>query len=298
MGKVIPLPDQVKRHIQVGQQALAAKDYASAVAHLEKAYTTDQTFDTAVLLVRALNGMQMASEALPVISHFMHQFMATPEHQQELLTTLLAVPDYSSAWALSHHLDDANQAAFRQRIAEAEDHDMTSNKADIEALRKQVQHMGGRAFHEQEQLVSELGRLPKPVLRSALPPLLVDDDVHPAIKVSVLETLTAIDVDQALPMTTYLGEQQVVPATLPGVMNDPTIVNLLQTAQTQYPDQDAEIEMLRLSLGFLYPIVDQVIPDPEEFLTRYFGDRDQASAKQKALLDWLTQQISALMDFA
>jgi len=298
MGNVVPFPGGEDRHLVVGQQALAAKDYASAAAHLDKAYAEQPTFETARLLVQALDGLQAANDALPYIGRHIESFLKTTADQQLMIDTLVAVPDYRSAWAITHYFEQAMQQQAQTQIAAAETKDLQRHADVIDDLRKRVAHLGGLAFHEQEALLSELGRLPKSVALQAIPPLLVDVDVHAAIRVSLLDALTAFSTDQPVDFRSYIGVKSVVPDALTGVMNDQTITQMVQQASTLITDADereATLEMLRLELGFLYPFVAESIPDQTAFVEGFVHHEHGVDPE---LEDWLENQIAALINQA
>ncbi|KRM72562.1 tetratricopeptide repeat protein [Lacticaseibacillus brantae] len=298
MGDVVAFPGNADRHLSVGQQALAAKDYASAVAHLDKAYEASPDFDHAKVLVEALVGLNAASEALPYIGRYIEDFLKQPKDRDLMLSTLLAVPDYRSAWAVTHYFAREDRAAAEQTISAAEQADLAKNETAIETLRKQLSHMGGLAFHEQEALMSQLGRLPKSVALQAIPPVLADGDVHPAIRVSMLDALTAVGDSAAVTFLSYNGNRSVVPDDLPGVLNDPAIQKMVHLASRQINDPDereATLEMLRLQLGFLYPFVGESISDQDGFVAAFVAHQPSPEPEVAA---WLETQIAALVNQA
>lgn len=304
MGEVVSLPDNASRHVSVAQEALAKKNYASAVAHLEKAYKEAPTFAVAKLLVPALNGNQQSGDAVPYISKYMEDFLQTAVSTQALFDTLLALPDYRFAWAVLSHVDESAQANYEAQIKAAQAKDLLANRSAIDALSKQLKHLGGFDAHTQEQRISDLGRLPRQQLIEAATPNLIDPDVHPAVRISLLDALTAVGAEAPVMTLGFHLQDQVTPADLPGVMNDPTLLAVIAAAKKELGDdnpdlQQATLEMLRFEVGYLYPFIDQTISDPAAFAHAYLHKSEPGGDKALApVLTWLAEQTAKLMDMA
>lgn len=304
MGKVVTMPNNTNRHLVLGERALKSQNYASAVAHLEKAFKETPAFEVARLLVTAENGLKQPQEAVSYLSEYMEDFLATEEDTTTLYDTLLALPDYRFAWAVLHHVDDAQAPAIKARIETAEAADLAANAAQIDELARQLRHLGGFAPHEQETLLKQLGRLPKAKLSEAAHANLADPDVHPAVRISLLDALTAIGDDQAVTVAGYQHTGVVVPSALPGVLGDHTLLAVLDQVQRQIGLGDPElmratVEVLRFELGYLYPFIDTVITDPKHFATSYLHkEAPTVTEEEHTLFNWLQQQTSKLMDMA
>lgn len=89
MAKVVPLPNNGSRHLTLGVSALQKKNYASAVAHLEKAYKETPLFEVARPLVKAYVGLKQPSLALPYVSQYMEDFLSGESTTQLLFDVLL-----------------------------------------------------------------------------------------------------------------------------------------------------------------------------------------------------------------
>lgn len=304
MGKIVPLPDNASRHVEIGKQALANQNYASAAAHLDKAFAEAPTYVVARLLVPALNALHQEQAALPYLSRFMADFVADPAGSAVVFDTLLALPDYRFAWAVLPHLPEAQQAAMKTRVIDAEVADRTAHGPAITELAKRLRHLGGFAPHEQEELINSLGRLPRRELIAAASGNLVDPDVHPAVRISLLDALTAIGATEPVTILGYTGEQTVVPNALPGVMNDPTIAEVLHEVAVAAGDNDPELaratgEVLKFELGYLYPVIGDVIGDPATFAQAYLHkDAATVTPTQRDLFAWLSAQTAKLMEMA
>ena len=77
MAKMVSLPDNEKRHFDIGEQALQKGNYASAAAHFEKAYEADQSYAIAQPLAASLNGLKQFHESLNVMLPHYQAFMQT-----------------------------------------------------------------------------------------------------------------------------------------------------------------------------------------------------------------------------
>lgn len=304
MAKVVPLPNNGSRHLTLGISALQSKNYASAVAHLEKAYKETPVFDVARPLVKAYVGLKQASAALPYVSEYMEDFLSKESATNVLFDVLLALPDYRFAWAVLHHVTGKQQAALTKRVEDAEAQDVKDHSTVIEDLAKQLRHLGGYDAHTQEQMIADLGRLPKVSIIAAATPNLTDPDVHPAIRVSLLDALTAVGADEPVAVLGFQTQGEVVPADLPGVMNDPTMLAVLNQIQLQIGLTDPElmratVETLRFELGYLYPFIDRAVTDPKHFAASYL-DKNGAGVTEAehALFAWLSEQTAKLSEMA
>ena len=304
MGKVVSMPNNPNRHLMLGEKALKSANYASAVAHLEKAFKQAPAFEVARLLVAAENGLKQPQEAVGYLSEFMEDFLATEQDTATLYDTLLTLPDYRFAWAVLHHVQAAQVPMIRARIERAEAQDLAHNPEEIDELAKQLRHLGGFSAHEQEALLKHLGRLPKAKLITAVRANLDDADVHPAVRISLLDALTAVGDDQPVVVAGYQQSGTVVPSQLPGVLGDKTLLAVLDQVQRQIGLGDPElmratVEVLRFELGYLYPFIEQVIDDPTHFATSYLHkEAPSVSQAEHELFNWLQQQTSQLMDMA
>ncbi len=303
MGKVVAMPNNSNRHLSLGLAALKKQNFASAVPHLEKAFKQAPAFEIARPLVQALLGMQDAKAAVPYASQFMEDFLATPEDTALLYDTLLALPDYRFAWAVLHHVQ-GDPAPIAARIEAAEQADLAANGAAIDALAKKLRHLGGFAPHEQEQAIADLGRLPRAVMIDAAQPNLTDPDVHPAIRISLLDALTAVGDDTPVKVAGYQTSGEIVPSTLPGVLNDQTLLQVLNHIQLEIGLNDPElmratVEVLRFELGYLYPFVDRAIKDPKHFAQSYLNKSGATvTPEEHALFNWLQAQTAELVNMA
>ncbi|MFD1392921.1 hypothetical protein ACFQ3L_04855 [Lacticaseibacillus jixianensis] len=304
MAKVVPLPNNGSRHLTLGVSALQNKNYASAVAHLEKAYKQTPVFDVARPLVKAYVGLKQAKLAVPYISQYMEDFLAGERTTTVLFDVLLALPDYRFAWAVLHHVEGPLHQTLMARVEAAEAQDDAANAQELDDLAKKLRHLGGYDAHTQEQMIADLGRLPKARMIAAAVPNLTDPDVHPAIRVSLLDALTAVGADKPVSVSGYQTAGQVVPSKLPGVMNDPTLLAVLNQIQLQIGLTDPElmratVETLRFELGYLYPFIDQAVADPKHFAASYL-DKEGASVTpgERALFNWLGEQTAKLSEMA
>ncbi|WP_179395321.1 hypothetical protein [Lacticaseibacillus absianus] len=304
MGKIVAMPNNGNRHLTIGLQALEDANYASAAAHLEKAFKLTPVFEVALPLTQALNGLHQPHEAVPYISQFMEDYLAAPEARTLLFETLLALPDYRFAWAVLHHVEPAAQPALQAQIEAAEATDLAANGEVIASLSRALRHLGGFDPHQQEQMINDIGRLPRAQMIEAARANLNDPDVHPAIRISILDALTAVGDDTPVAVTGYAQTGTVVPSALPGVLNDPTLLQVLNQVQLQVGLDDPElmratVEVLRFELGYLYPFIAQVIPDPAHFAASYLNKAGAGvTAAEKTLFNWLTTQTAQLMNMA
>lgn len=304
MGKVVTMPNNSSRHLVLGTRALHSENYASAVAHLEKAFKEAPDFEVAKLLVAAENGLKQPQEAVAYLSEYMEDFLSSEKGTTTIYDTLLALPDYRFAWAVLHHVAPTQKAEIQTRIETAEAKDLAVHADEINDLAKQLRHLGGFSAHEQESMLQSLGRLPKAQLIASAAANLVDPDVHPAVRISLLDALTAVGDDREVQVLGYQTQGTVVPNELPGVLSDPTLLAVLNQVQLQIGLNDPElmkatVETLRFELGYLYPFIDKSIDDPKHFATSYLHqESDAVTPAERALFNWLQQQTGKLMDMA
>lgn len=302
MGEVIQFPDREQRHLTVGQAALEAGNYLSAIAHLEQVDAHHQSLEVDRLLIQAYMGAHQVQAALPFLSRSMDAFLKTKEDTRMVFEVLLAEPDFRFAWAVLGHVLPEWQAEAKAQITQAEAAMQRDHSDQIEQVAKKLRHLGGFSAHEQEQLLTQMGRLPKATLMAAIPPALTDEDVHPAVRVSLLDALTAVGATQPATIKTYAQTVTVVPHDLSGVMVDATLTAVLSEAGRRLVDEApqtaaATLDVLRFEVGYLYPAIDKVITDVPAFVDAYL-DKAKAPAAWQPLLTWLATQTGELMNFA
>ena len=143
MTNMVSLPDNEQRHLTIGKQALQKGNYASAAAHLEKAYEATQTFAIAQPLAASLNGLKQFHESLNVMLAHYQSFMQTDGDVQLVLDAWLGTLNFVMARTMLRQLDPIRRQRFRQQIEAAEALALNERGEQIAELVRKVSHLGG-----------------------------------------------------------------------------------------------------------------------------------------------------------
>ncbi|EPD08894.1 TPR repeat-containing protein like ysoA, partial [Lacticaseibacillus paracasei subsp. paracasei Lpp48] len=138
MAKMVSLPDNEKRHFDIGEQALQKGNYASAAAHFEKAYEADQSYAIAQPLAASLNGLKQFHESLNVMLPHYQAFMQTDADVQLMLDAWLGTLNFVMARGMLRHFDVVRRATFDRQIDAAEALALSSRGEQIASLVRKI----------------------------------------------------------------------------------------------------------------------------------------------------------------
>ena len=303
MAKMVSLPDNEKRHFDIGEQALQKGNYASAAAHFEKAYEADQSYAIAQPLGASLNGLKQFHESLNVMLPHYQAFMQTDADVQLMLDAWLGTLNFVMARGMLRHFDAVRRATFDRQIDAAEALALSSHGEQIASLVRKISHLGGFSRQEQQDLFSQIGILPKAALVEAAVPNLADQTVPVAMRVSLLDLLTSISYNQPVRYQAYDRIETLVPNELPGMAEEKSGPAILTQLQAALGDDDQElgtalVQMARVQIAFLYPDIDRLIPDPAAFVQAYLDHHQGKSTVFDQLFAWQTAETAKLSEQA
>lgn len=301
MTNMVSLPDNEQRHLTIGKQALQKGNYASAAAHLEKAYEAKQTFAIAQPLAASLNGLKQFHESLNVMLAHYQSFMQTDGDVQLVLDAWLGTLNFVMARTMLRQLDPIRRQRFRQQIEAAEALALNERGEQIAELVRKVSHLGGFSRQEQQDLFNQVGLLPKAQLIKAAVPDLTDESIPVAMRVSLLDLLTNVGYDQPVQYQAYDRVETIIPSELPGMADEPTGPQILDRLQKALGDDDQElgqalVQMARVQIAFLYPDISRLIPDQAAFVQAYLDHHQGKTTPFDDLFAWQAAETAKLSE--
>lgn len=301
MAKMVSLPDNENRHFVIGEKALQKGNFASAAAHLEKAYEVEQNFAIARPLAASLNGLKQYHESLNVILAHYKTFLETDADTQLALDAWLGTLSFVMARTMLRELEPERRQHFLKQIEKAEAVVLKQRGEQIADLVRKLSHLGGFSRQEQQDLFSQIGLLPKAQLIEAAVPDLTDLSVPVAMRVSLLDLLTNDGYDQPVQYQAYDRQETLIPSELPGMAEETAGPQILARLQEALGDDDQElgkalIQMARVQVAFLYPDIERLIPDQAAFVQAYLDHHQGKATGFDKLFAWQAAETAKLSE--
>ncbi|MDG3061650.1 hypothetical protein KTT66_02330 [Lacticaseibacillus casei] len=301
MAKMVSLPDNENRHFVIGEKALQKGNFASAAAHLEKAYEVEQNFATARPLAASLNGLKQYHESLNVILPHYKTFLETDADTQLALDAWLGTLNFVMARTMLRELEPERRQHFLKQIEKAEEVVLKQRGEQIADLVRKLSHLGGFSRQEQQDLFSQIGLLPKAKLIEAAVPDLTDLSVPVAMRVSLLDLLTNVGYDQPVQYQAYDRQETLIPSELPGMAEEKAGPQILARLQDALGDDDQElgkalVQMARVQVAFLYPDIERLIPDQAAFVQAYLDHHQGKATNFDKLFAWQAAETAKLSE--
>lgn len=303
MGNVVNFPQSANQLRELGLQAFEDGDFHRAVSQLEQlgqTYPDDVTPEDIQTLASAYLELGEVDEANKVVEDVVDDLVDTVDGRQVLIQIAARVPDFPlGSYVINMSEDEAESDASINVMAEVMERYVNEHGSAIETSKRHMRHLGGMTLLEQEQFVTtELGKLPYVDVDDSLAVALVDPDVHPAVR-SSLVTWSLMAVPATVIKVRVYDRVITVDTTdlaMPG--DDETSQAVLGAIIDQLPEQEDLVQMLVptffVLLGFLYPAVDVFIKEVDEFAATAVDP--QRESPYRELIDWLTEKAQQLSD--
>ncbi|MFD1319357.1 hypothetical protein [Loigolactobacillus zhaoyuanensis] len=280
MGEQIPFPQNFQRFVQLGQEASAKKQWATAISHLQAAYELEQTFTVNVLLVTALVADEQYQQAAGLAQEKAADYLASAKDCALYLETLMQTHNFIgirkicqlqpaslpvTAWQQQLEQVKAAEILYRQQAQQ-----------QITELQKALYQLSAVPIYEQLNLAKRAQYLPQKEFVNASQRLLTDLYVHPLLRANFLDEL------RQLGMTTpvdYLWLDETVQAVIPIKLAAITEVASIKAMQQQFSSQSVTDPMISQSISgelalhaaYLYPYADRVITQPKLWAAVYLA---------------------------
>lgn len=303
MGNVVNFPQSAKQLRELGLQAFNDGDFHRAVSQLEQleqSYPDDVTPNDDQALATAYMELGEADEANAVIQDVVDDIASSADGRQLLIKIAAGVPDFPlGSYVINMTEDDTETTASINVMAEVMERYVNEHGSAIKASKRHLRNLGGMNLVEQEQFVTtELSKLPYVDVDDSLAVALVDPDVHPAVRSSLVTWSLMATPATVIKVLVYDRVITVDTTSLVMPGDDDTSQAVLGAIVDKLPEQEELVQMLVptffVLLGFLYPAVDEFIQDVDEFAATAVDP--QRESPYRELIDWLTAKAQELSD--
>lgn len=299
MGRVIPLPEDrqpKRRQLLTNAQAKRAQgDVAGAalllkiLAEIADELTPSLRADVMAELLTCYDLLGQEEDARALIADEFTALSATSAGRALTLRLTLQSPDFTSAARLVRAAaDDRND--LQRTVTATEAAYTVAQAATLNQDRRRVTHLGAFEQYEQAEIVRiALPRLPMQAAKDAVTVALGDPDVAPIVRTTLVQWAREVKLDAEVTLTLLGKTYRYNPKQAPDVYSAPPVAALLKAnGEMGSPLPD---EYLVVLLGMLYPVADQVITEPAEFLAALTGVGGEAYLP---LIDWLQKQLAQI----
>ncbi|USS87298.1 hypothetical protein M3M39_04030 [Fructilactobacillus hinvesii] len=282
--------DQQQGQLKQAEANLKAGQFAQATTTLLALY--DESDDEAILapLAQGLLGQHKVTEANRLIDDHFSYFV---NHQLELMLEILVADQrFVAAHIIMEQLPAAQTEKLRGQLYQAE----AATKPNGKIVR-QFKHLGAFPVARQRQISEQAEQLPIDVYQAAVQQNLLDPDVHPVWRLQLLNNLMRLRISTPSSFLWIDGKQyQAVPSQLVDSTDSAAYHQLLDLLTTKYgqtdPIQQAQLQaLMQVELQNLFPFVDQLVDNPEQWLTE-FERQSRGELPEKATTTagkWLNQ---------
>lgn len=291
-------PAQQKMFHQA-DQLLDQGHYHEAARQFGKLYDQVDEFVINRQLVKALYEDQQYAEADAYASEHLNDYAQSKELMQQLLDVELANQCFIDVRIQLAALPKWHDE-FINQVQEAEKRQITNYQATVRTQLQRFYHLGDVSFNEQQQRFKEALHLPLEQYLTGARFLLRDPFVNPLIRSSIMQILQKLRLTGKIKMY-WLDDQEheIDLATLPSVEKMPQVVQIEKRLGKDFAHDPTSYQMFmqefRLELTFLYPLIDQAIPNADAWyqaLTAYSQSSDHDKAVMRAK-EW-QEQIARL----
>ncbi|WP_203361581.1 hypothetical protein [Bacillus sp. REN10] len=314
-GNLFVFPGTAQELIRKGRVALEENDYNHAVLYLKEAlqYPLEEEGDVKMALLLALYESGQDEQALSLCTDMLHQgigeyfdvldvyilILMQQKKYEEIYTTLSALME-------EKQLPEAKRENFERLLA-------LSNKMKQAPSTKETRLFSGQeSLQEQTMKLMELVNQNIHPYKRELAALLKDAATHPFVQTLVLNVLKEHGVEQLTEVKKFSFHQQVVPAMLKDVFENPyyqEVIHLLeeQLSQTNPVLLEQAKEYVQRHFFLLYPFEPEDV-SPESWvkaslclLQSYYeeapdeGELDKEVSRSLAFMKELDEISSPIM---
>lgn len=303
MGKIIKFPEQPEQSKALRDQgfaAFAAANYQLAAQkysdYLTIAENNGEPVDvpSVIQLGQAYLELKQIGDAVAVADDYLTDLSADEAGREFVLRAGMAAPDFTLiTLALRSATTDDQSKRMRARADEFEAQYVHDNQAKIDDGLRQLAHIGGRTFIEQEQIVNEL--LPKlPIERTvaAIKRALVDPDVLPVMRTTLAGWLQRQGIDEEVEVFVYNDIYRFNPKQTKAPFADATVVAIINEFGQQADLPGELLEMMFVRVTLLYPVVGQIITDSSAFVKQIL--QPSAKTEYADLQRWMDEQLTIM----
>ncbi|MBM7618121.1 hypothetical protein JOC36_001723 [Weissella uvarum] len=290
--------------VNQGQQAEQAQDVEEAILAYEQAYSEEQTFEVNQKLASLYLKHEQYEAAMQLVREQTGAyFTADGQAQQIYLACCLAANVFIEARQLVAHNPELQDKIPEIEAAEAKYR--TEQQATLKENQKAFYHLSDNPMGFQSQVIKAAMKLPLEEFMFSAKSILIDPFAHQLTRVSVLEELIKLQINEAVEMKNLIGEtEQVIPAEILPFEQQPVVIEILnrleQSPLASDPSQFIVLkQQFTLCLMLLMPDFSAAISDVQTWMEqtlKMFGmefmtQREETQAQQA----WREQLSEALM---
>ncbi|RRG17397.1 hypothetical protein D3P96_07910 [Weissella viridescens] len=291
---------------KLGDQALAENDDEHALMYFEEAYRKEQTFDLNVKLAKLYLQQEQNEAANDLVHEYSTEYgQSDPEKQQLYIESCLKSSAFIDArqFIYLNHL----HSNLVEQITVAEADFRENQQTALLENQKAFYHLSDAPMGQQSQVVRRAKHLPLTEFLFCAKYILIDPFAHQLSRVSVLEELMKLGVEEQINMINLLGSQEaIVPKQIPFLAQQnkfKAIMDLLEKSPLANDPTQFEIlkQQINLCLMLMMPNLDQAILDvkvwTEQTLLMFgmeFMTNTEEVGVQKEWRDALNQALMTL----
>lgn len=223
---IVPFPNNFNTYFHNAMNEIAAGNFDSAVAFIDKALAIqmdDDLFNIGLSLLQQQNHIEQALNMIKI--HKVHLFTSTKVEEVDLLLITLLIDTGSfevaekqikQRWAtLKNNTDYAYlENVLEQYLVQIADEKKRQTAAKTEAIIKKSQDINEKPYFLQLDFVKSLDILSNDNLEKIARPLLIDEAVHPFIKTEIITVLRGRSFDTVFNVSKHGINETVIPKTL------------------------------------------------------------------------------------
>ncbi|MFC4760682.1 hypothetical protein [Fructobacillus durionis] len=291
-----------------GVQALADEEYQKATELLSQVYENDRTYENNQLFAKALLNNNQVNSALTIAQEYVGEYLGQKADYQFYFDVCLAAGYFIMArrMAMESIFSDDREERLRQ-IDKAEEKAREERSETIQKIHRRFKHIAGYDVLEQQQIYQDAQLLPVEDFVDAAKDLLLDPDIMPIIRVSVLTDIQCLELHRKVrylyidgqEYTTILCEQ---PKPLRDEIYFEARDYLGETVGQDDPITNQMLqEQLRLEMNVLFPQLERVT-DPIAWIQadiamikgNRMDEQQHESVEQAAIHDYAHRLLSEM----
>lgn len=241
-------------NVTAGEQFLEQKNYAAAYAKFLQAYVSKKSMRTNHLLFTAAFAGKQYADAYAIAADYLAEYIADDAlFSKYLKAGVMAGKNINVVQLLillTPYMTSAEKEACQQVVATT----LTRYQQEHPETEKKWQYLGAYSVFEQRDLFAMAHALPTADFIAYSRQWLVDSNVHPILRASIVDDLRQLGVTEEVALINLNQEQvTVIPAQLPAVEQTEIGGKVLVSLQTTA--NEALVGEVRLRLQIMYPFV-------------------------------------------
>lgn len=287
--------------IRKANQAATDDDWLTASKDYQQAYSIEASPQVNKNYVLSLYKTRQFVKAEKIGMEYPENYLAEVNSFYFFLTILLLNNSYILAHKFIALANPSWQAIAKQRTAEAEQLSRDTTGQTLLSLTRQFRNIAESSLPEQNKLLEKANQLPLKEYLTTAKYLLVNPDTNQFLRVSLLETLKAVDLQESLEFI-WLDHQkyQVIANQLPQIEEIEEYQQVMTFVRESFDSRlDAKqiIDSIKLQLRLMYPYLDRVLTDPIAYAKNGFsqqlGIKEVAEPDQQQKFRLIINQIES-----